>query len=91
MKLNRINSITPCVSFRAQKNQIKHNNSAPVKAGLTTAGVWFGFGVGLDLLSRKCHFSKSPFKNSLAINGIIGGAAGIFTAIKGCKQDSSEE
>lgn len=46
--------------------------------GLSTFGLWFGFGVGLDLVSRKCQFSKSPMKNSLAINGLIGAAAGLF-------------
>ena len=51
----------------------------PMQDGISTAGAWFAFGVALDLLSRKCRFSKSPMKNSLAINGIIAGGAGVFT------------
>lgn len=50
----------------------------PLADGLSTFGAWFSFGVGLDLVSRKCQFSKSPMKNSLAINGLIGAAAGLF-------------
>ena len=50
----------------------------PLTDGLSTFGAWFVFGVGLDLVSRKCQFSKSPMKNSLAINGLIGAAAGLF-------------
>ena len=50
----------------------------PLTDGLNTFGLWFAFGVGLDLVSRKCQFSKSPMKNSLAINGLIGAAAGLF-------------
>lgn len=54
----------------------------PTKEALTTTGAWFAFGVGLDFISRKLTFFKSPIKNSLAINGIISTAAGIFTAYK---------
>ncbi len=58
----------------------------PMKDGLTTAGAWFGFGVALDLVSRKMQFFKSPMKNSLAVNGIIGGSAGIVTGIMGLRK-----
>ena len=49
---------------------------------LNTAGIWFGFGVGLDLVSRKLSFFKSPMKNSLLINGVIGTTAGAVTGYK---------
>lgn len=55
-----------------------HQSKTLLADGLSTFGAWFGFGVGLDLVSRKCQFSKSPMKNSLAINGLIGAAAGLF-------------
>ena len=80
----RISNINPGVSFCAKKSSGKHNmNNKYMHDSLTTAGAWFGFGVGLDLVSRKCRFSKSPLKNSLALNGIIGAAAGIFVLFKG--------
>ena len=53
-------------------------SKTPLVDGLNTFGLWFAFGVGLDLVSKKCQFSKSPMKNSLAINGLIGAAAGLF-------------
>ena len=55
--------------------------SAPMQDGLSTAGAWFGFGVGLDLISRKFPLSKSPTKNSIMTNGIIAGIAGLFTLL----------
>ena len=61
----------------------KHQSESPVYQGLNTAGAWFLFGVGLDYISRKVSFSKSPFKNSLAINSIIGTIAGLATGYKG--------
>lgn len=60
----------------------------PLTDGLNTFGLWFGFGVGLDLVSRKCQFSKSPMKNSLAINGLIGAAAGLFAFYQDKKNSS---
>ncbi len=62
----------------------------PMKDGLTTAGAWFGFGVALDLVSRKLQFSKSPMKNSLAVNGLIGSGAGIVTGIMCMRKKSAE-
>ena len=76
------------VNFTAQKrynNQnINHKKSqTPLNEGLTTAAGWFGFGFGLDFISRRWgNFTKSPFKNSLILNGIIGSGAGIFTGTK---------
>ncbi len=83
MQVNKINY--PVNSFCAvqQKSSLtKKNKVSPMNDGLVTAGSWFGFGVALDLISRKCQFSKSPFKNSLAINSILGVGAGIYTGIK---------
>ena len=85
MRIENINYITPGVYFGAQKSENLTTTKAdksPLQDGLTTAGAWFGFGVVLDLLSRKCRFSKSPTKNSFAINGILGLGAGIFTGVK---------
>lgn len=59
----------------------------PAKEVLTTTGAWFAFGVGLDFISRKLTFFKSPTKNSLAINGIISAGAGLFTAYKLTRKD----
>ena len=56
--------------------------SAQMQDGLSTAGAWFGFGVVLDFVSRKCHFFKSPIKNSIAMNGLIGAGAGAVTCAK---------
>lgn len=53
----------------------------PLSDGLSTFGAWFGFGVGLDLVSRKCQFFKSPMKNSLVINGLIASGAGLLAYI----------
>ena len=58
--------------------------------GLNTAGAWFGFGVVLDFVSRKCHFFKSPVKNSIVMNGIIGVGAGAITCVKEKFFDSKE-
>ena len=84
MRIENINYITPRVYFGVQKNEnlAAKPKQNPLQDGLTTAGAWFGFGVVLDLLSRKCRFSKSPTKNSFAINGILGLGAGIFTGVK---------
>ena len=69
----KIQAVTPIVNFRAQNSRrtIQNNKSGtPFRDGLSTAGAWFSFGVGLDFISRKFQFSKSPLKNSLALNGI---------------------
>ena len=55
--------------------------SSATSDALKSAGAWFGFGVGLDLISRKFPLSKSPTKNSIMTNGIIAGIAGLFTLI----------
>ena len=89
----KIQNITPAQVFCAKnyKVTLKNNTPKPVHEGLTTAGAWFGFGVGLDFVSRKFHLSKSPTKNSLALNGLVGSAAGLFTAWQVSHNKSSEE
>ena len=85
MRISNINSFNTPHTFCAAKNSapkgasVTHPN--PVKSGLTTAGGWFGFGVGLDYLSRKVKFSASPTKNSFAINAILALGAGTYTGI----------
>ena len=56
--------------------------SSATSDALKSAGAWFGFGVGLDLISRKFPLSKSPTKNSIMTNGIIAVIAGLFTLIQ---------
>ena len=93
MKVQNINYITPRLSFCAQKNSqmpAKKANKA-LEDSLTTAGAWFGFGVVLDFLSRKCKFSESPTKNSLALNGILGIGAGIFTGVREVYSKTNKE
>jgi len=70
MKVQNIRSYNYNSNNFCRKNftSAKHIDGSKAAA---TFGLWFGFGVGLDLLSRKIHISKSPFKNSLAINGIL--------------------
>lgn len=89
----KIQAITPITVFRAQASActVQKNSNTPMRDGLGTAGAWFGFGVGLDLLSRKVQFSKSPFKNSLALNGLIGAGAGTFTFISDRNKNTIEK
>ena len=90
----RIQAVTPIVNFRAQNSRrtIQNNKSVtPVRDGLNTAGAWFGFGVGLDLLSRIIQFSKSPFKNSIALNGLISAGAGTFAFMQDRNKKSNAE
>ena len=79
MRIQNIQN-TPKLYFCAAKSKPAKNVN-PMQEGLTTAGAWFGFGVALDLLSRKIRFSQSPMKNSLALNGVIGGSAGVITGV----------
>ena len=83
MRVQKVDNFSHKVSFCAQKNKKNpiSNMSAPMQDGLSTAGAWFGFGVGLDLISRKFPLSKSPTKNSIMTNGIIAGIAGLFTLL----------
>lgn len=84
MRVQKVNNFSHRVNFCAQKNKKNpiSNMSAPMQDGLNTAGAWFGFGVVLDFVSRKCHFFKSPIKNSIAMNGLIGVGAGAITCAK---------
>lgn len=88
MRIQNIQNLSYCAS---NPRKVAQKNVNPMKDGLTTAGAWFAFGVGLDLVSRKLQFSKSPIKNSLAINGIIGGGAGLFTGLMGLYKKPNEE
>lgn len=92
MRVQRIQNISPKVSFGVQKKNINstYSISVPMQDGLSTAGAWFGFGVVLDFVSRKCHFFKSPVKNSIVMNGIIGVGAGAITCVKEKFFDSKE-
>lgn len=86
MKVNNINHFTPQTtginfSGRGEKaDNIK--KYSPMRDALTTTGLWFGFGIGLDCITRKIKFFKSPTKNSFAVNGIISLIAGIFAGSK---------
>lgn len=82
MRIQSINYILPKPVFGAQKSRMPQASHTPMSDGLSTAGAWFGFGVVLDFVSRKCRFSKSPLKNSIALNGIIGLGAGAVTGVK---------
>lgn len=91
----KIHSITypaayKCTSFAAS-NPVKQNSKpkqpqqkepSVIHDSLSTVLSWFGFGVILDLVSRKITFSKSPLKNSIALNGAIGLGAGLITCGK---------
>ena len=72
------------VNFCAQKqNSPTFERRSPIHQGVNTAGAWFGFGVVFDFILRKCPvFFKSPLKNSLFINGVIGAIAGTCSLIK---------
>ncbi len=85
MKIYSINNSFPQTGFGTKKSNnanISNYHSSPIKESLATAGVWFAFGVGLDFLSRKISFFKSPTKNSFAINGLIATTAGIVAGYK---------
>ena len=84
MRVQKIDNFSRGVNFCAQKNKKNpiSNMSTPMQDGLSTAGAWFGFSVVLDFVSRKCHFFKSPIKNSIAMNGLIGAGAGAVTCAK---------
>lgn len=85
MRISNINSFNTPQYFCAAKNSAGKAavgaRPDPVKAGLSTAGGWFGFGIGLDYLSRKVKFSSSPTKNSFAINTILALGAGTYAGV----------
>ncbi len=90
MKIQAINVVQP--RFTGRKHTKYNNvnkNANPIQEGVSTAGAWFAFGVALDFLSRKVTFSKSPMKNSLAMNGTIGACAGIFSWYKAMSNKNS--
>ncbi len=68
------------VTFNGKINtQYPRTNTNRTQKALTTTAAWFAFGVGLDLVGRKCQVFKSPTKNSVFINSIIAAGAGLFT------------
>ena len=88
MKVNSISYPTTSQNFYAitpkdNKNRSVRKQQQPshtiLHDSLTTAGSWFGFGVVLDIIARRFVFFKSPTKNSIAVNGIIGVGAGVLT------------
>lgn len=65
-----------------RKNTKKIKTENPFTQSIKTAGAWFGFGVGLDFVGRKCAVFKSPTKNSLFINSVLAFLAGSYTLFK---------
>ncbi len=81
MKIQNINTVQ--YRFRPYaKNAVFKKDDNAAKKSLTTAATWLGFGLGLDLVSRKCTVFKSPLKNSMLINGSLALVAGGYTYIK---------
>ena len=81
MRITNINSIYTQQKFCSAQNidnRLHQKKNSPIRTGLSTAGGWFAFGVGLDFASRKIQFSKSPTKNSIMINSILALGAGIY-------------
>ena len=85
MRIHSVNYITSGHAFRAQKQE----HTPPLENGLKTAGAWFGFGVALDLISRNVCFSKSPMKNSIAINSILASTAGAASSLSSVKKNKN--
>ncbi|MDY6309915.1 MAG: hypothetical protein SPL72_01415 [Cyanobacteriota bacterium] len=83
------------IYFKNNYQQNNKNNSStrvshPAADSLKTAGLWLGFGLGFDFLTRKCVIYKnSPTKNSLAVNGILALVAGAVTYFKESFKKSS--
>lgn len=92
----------PCsnVGFQSNKKQkinyyktqkYAYKQPSPIEDGAKTAFAWFGFGVVLDAISRKFRFFKSPFKNSLFMNSVIGLGAGFATGFKTFVNQKNDE
>lgn len=91
MKIQNINYTSRNINFRNNaKKQIKQ--SSPIQEGLKTTGVWLGFGLGFDFVTRKCVvFKNSPTKNSLFINSTLAILAGGYVAIKSLVEIKSQK
>ena len=90
MKVQNI-MYTPCPVFTRGAGGAKNKHSNANKQftdGINTAAAWFCFGVGLDFVSRRINFFKSPLKNSFALNGIIASTAGAVTGIRAVKDST---
>lgn len=82
MRIQNINYTSGNINFR-NNNKKRIQQPSPIKDGLKTAGVWLGFGLGFDFVTRKCVvFKNSPIKNSLFVNSTLAILAGGFTTIK---------
>ena len=89
MKVQNISyTYTPAFSNNTGRHHISNKQ---LSAGLNTAAAWFCFGVGLDFVSRKVNFFKSPVKNSFALNGIIASTAGVLTGCKALKKNANNK
>lgn len=83
----KVNNITyyPKTTFCAEKNGNRKEKyyTSPIKAGLTTALIWGGFGVVFEQVSKKLTKTlKSNKKSSIILNG---GCALVFGLIDGIK------
>ena len=85
MQVQSINFYNKNNVYFARNSTKVHSNFRSTKTfqdAASTAGAWFTFGLGLDFVSRKFQFSKSPTKNSIILNGINASVAGGYTAFK---------
>jgi len=80
---NRIKFTSSQTSKELTPNNGK--SASTIKKAATTFVLWSGFGICLDFLSRIIKFSKSPTKNSIAINAIIGSIAAIVVSVNDIK------
>ena len=96
MKIGAITTVNAQrTAFCANIQNNGKNNPAdlktPMQKAADTAALWFGFGVGLDLLGRKIKPFRSPLKNSVAINGVISSVAATATGINAVKQSEGKQ
>ena len=84
MRINNITYTPLAVNFTAKKREGKNNHYvSPVRAGLTTAAIWGGFGVVFENVSKALTKTlKSDKKSSLVLNG---GCALVFGSIDAFK------
>ena len=83
MRITNIHN-TPAQNNRVVfgSNNTTHKKHSPVHEAAATTAIWFGFGIGLDYVTRKIKFYNSPTKNSFAVNGLISLIAGTCAGIK---------
>ena len=78
----QVSRISFAHDINCAKNNKQNKGRSHIQPALQTAAGWFGFGVGLDFVGRKCSFFKSSTKNSLFINSVLAGIAGSYTFFK---------